>query len=243
MSRMIFLETFPHTGTWFMLFFLHKHPDVGGYMPTYQLPLALAGVPNPREVLGGPNETPPLPEQLAPRGQVTVVHTHCQGVESCAWEMLHMKEHGTLFMLRDPLLILASWKQSVPYFNMRTLARFWRRWCLFLPQFEKTHEMCYFPIDWLETQNASVKAEYLKKVLGCFRLSYSEHVEQTANGWNKVGGSPKTGYRADAQAAYEARDLSFFEKTIPDGVKVLRDDEALMRPFLERWYKDLIWWS
>ena len=74
MSRLIFFETFPHTGTWFMLFFLHKHPDVNGYMPTYQLPLALAGVPNSREVLGGPNETPPLPEQLAPA--VERLHHH-----------------------------------------------------------------------------------------------------------------------------------------------------------------------
>jgi len=242
MSRLIYFESFPHTGSWFLINFIMSHPEVGGFLPAYQLPLALMGVDNPRKVLGGPNDKPPITEHMGTEHSVTLVHSHCQGADSCAWTFLNL-HHGVLVSLRDPLMILVSWKQSVPNFNQGQVARYWRRYCAWYPHLGNLCDVIYFPIDWLAGESVDTRSWYLIQVLDCFDLeTHTNIIHETASSWERVGGTGE-GYRAEAQKAYDDRDVEFFERTIPEGFKVLRESEDLMRPFLEQWYKDLLWWS
>ena len=43
---------------------------------------------------------------------------------------------------------------------------------------------------------------------------------------------------------YAERDLGLLEKAMPSGLRFLRENEGLFRPWLEKMgYRDLIWWS
>ena len=239
----IYFSTVQHTGTWFMLRFLLGHPDVGAYIPNFQFVPALTGGKNCRSFFGDKEVITPVPEELAEPGKITIVHEHSAGPQRHAWSWLNL-HHAALMLIRDPLRVMISWKFSLPKYPPHQLVVVWKDLAIWLPKFEELHELVIFPVDQLALESVEVRKEYLSAVLKGFRLKPSDHVNEVAEQYDSVGGGgTKESYSTIAKKAYFNRDVKFFENDMPEAFQALRDEEKVMRPFFERWYKDLLWWS
>ena len=239
-KHFIYFSTFQHTGTWFMIKFLLGHPDVGAYIPNFQLVPALLGEKDCRAVFGEKLVKTPVPEELAPPGKVTLVHEHSGNPGRHAWHWLSLP-HAALFLIRDPLRIMMSWQASLPNHPLEQTLQIWKRLAIWLPKFEQLHKLVIFPTDQLEHESVETRKKYLCDVLDGFGLKPSGHVNEIAEQYKSIGGQGKK--VAVAKKAYADRDVAFFEANMPEAFKRLREEEATMRPFFERWYKDLLWWS
>jgi len=240
-NNFIYFSTFQHTGTWFMLRFLLGHPDVGAYIPNFQLVPALLGEKDCRAIFGSKLVKTPVPEELAPPGKITIVHEHSGNPGSHAWAWLSLP-HAALFLIRDPLRIMMSWNHALPKHPLTHTVQVWKRLAIWLPRFEKLHKLVIFPTDQLEHESVETRKKYLCDVLDGFGLKPSGHVDEVAKQYKQTN-VHSAGPIIEAKKAYVARDVAFFEANMPEAFKALRAEEKTMRPFFERWYKDLLWWS
>lgn len=243
----IYLQTLQHTGTWFVIYFVCDHPEVGGFVMESNLFDGLKGKLDKVHNESGRSEQ--VPEQVA-TGKKTLLFGHivCHSQESPPYlcprqQSVVLAASGPIVVpLRDPLLAMITHEKRIDDFeNFRLHHKItcWRLYFEFLMSVEKYKDVVYLPIDVLDTREERLK--HLKQVQAAYGLESEEIAQKWADKWAVYNSYVPQNH--PNKVAYANRDLPALEKTISHSLKALRDSEDILRPIMKRWYKDLLWWS
>lgn len=254
MTRFIFLTTLVHSGTWFLLYFFHTHPEVDGVLETRFLSGAsyLTGQAEHHTGVGRleiPLERGIVIEKFVPGG-VNVLHCHffneIQPLTTGSILAL-MLMCPSVVTLRDPLLSVISSVDKIGIgkkleerleVSILQLVKDFRSLGECIGNISKVSAPVLFPIDVPVTVDS--RYELLTRVLDHVGLQNKSHAKMWAEKWplvNSRGSHP-------LKDAYMRRDAEFIKGTIPKTWSLLRSYQSSLRPFMERnGYKNLMWWS
>ena len=253
MTRFIFLTTLFHTGTWFVLYFFHTHPQVDGILETRFLTNAtyLTGQTEWHTGVGGvevPLKKGIVIEKFVPGG-TNVLHSHFldQAQPLTTGSILAlMLMCPTVVTMRDPLLSVITSAARVGVDKIRAddevsiiqRVKDFQTLAACVDNISKVSAPVIFPIDLPVTVDS--RYELLTKVLRHVGLPNDPHAKMWAEKWPLV--NTKGNY--PLKDAYVRRDPEFIKRLIPKTWNLLRSYETSFRPFLERnGYKNLMWWS
>jgi hypothetical protein len=227
----IFLPTVRHSGTWF----LQKMFQIGGFKV----------VNLDRMLFGG---------ECIPPNAKAVIHTHidvnipiikamhARAPKSAHQLALHHYQHlneimiesfsatlPTLSPMRDPLLSIITRHARHPEQAPHTyLATSWR----YVPE-----SAFYVPVDLPFTVDERIGM--VRSALAHCGVKPWPGVDKYARNWKPVNAVPGA---VEARAAYDRRDVGFFEKHFPQEMAALRSARNVRELFEEQGYEDLLWW-
>ena len=235
MDRVIFIPTVQHTGTWFIIDFLRKHSKVNDEVFFWR---------DVRINL----KTPPLKE-----GILDIMHVHIAGDRNQSWmpEPVDLKGKchlpmimdafidawGAVIPLRDPLRAVITRQARHPgldHTHMVSgylyLAELWNRWA----------NIIFIPID---TDIPLMERKILLiDALSLYNLETESYVKEYTFNWKAPDYNISSPTRLKVD--YQVGNVEEMQKAIPKEWKALKDNEEVLRPFLEAMgYKDLMWFS
>ena len=236
-TRIVYVFTIRHTGTWFVIKFLTDHPEVSGFLQVHKLGNmdSLRGA----EVHHGPGgpEMGVVVGKFVP-GEVNVIHDHLFKNERLGHQIALAVSCPTVIPLRDPLacLITASTGATVP---SEDLVWDWKLLVDIMKTLSGSSPIMFLPLDLL-TDEAS-RCAHLEKVLSHVGVKCYGHARKWGSDWptniNTTGDSV-------LKQKYRLGDSDYVKQQIPKCWSLLRSHESDLRPFLEeRGYKNLMWWS
>ena len=226
--KFVFLLTVQHTGTWWTINTLRKHPDITGFVHVRNVLRHYQKQP-----LIGIDEGNPHGECLSETG-INLAHTHWFHIyEKGRWQWDTFNDAfvvavPTLMPLRDPLLSLLTRhnRDSWMYPHTDLLDEWVRLAASELP-------ISYFKMDEFST------AEFATALSAVGLSTQQEWLNKIDR--NTLHNTSGSYYLKDA---YYARDVKSIEATVPVLWKYLKQAELQLRPFLEeRGYKNLMWCS
>lgn len=246
MSEFLYLQTLQHTGTWFIIYFVCDHEEVGGFVLEDTTFKALNGFSERREE-SGRGET--VWERAArDRKTLLVGHVACHSQQSPPYlcprqqSLALVNPRPIVVPLRDPLLAMITHERRIENFKETRLYHkitTWRLYFKFLSSAERYKRVTYFPIDRLT--NYDIRRAALSQLQAAYGLRPHSVARRWAENW-KVYNSHVPQDDPNKQA-YANGDVTYLERSIPHSLKALREAEDVLRPILERFYSDLLWWS
>ena len=255
MTRFIFLTTLFHTGTWFVLYFLHTHPKVDGILETrfLSVPNYLTGQKEWHTGVGGvevPLEKGIVIEKFVPGG-TNVLHSHflneAQPLTTGSILAL-MLMCPSVVTVRDPLRsVISACGGRIGAGKIRVedevsimeRVKDFQTLAACIDNISKVSAPVVSPIDLPVTVDS--RYELLTKVLDHVGLPDDSHAKMWAEKWPLVN---SRGGDYPFRDSYERRDVEFIKRAIPKTWNLLRSYERSLRPFLERHgYRNLMWWS
>ncbi len=223
-----------HTGTWFWLNFLTRHPEVDGFAVRSNF---LQGIEGFDRILSGGIEIDKdkdLSKEVQYRmGYKSVIHFH--GPDSPEHLMLIATAYP-LLTTRDPLLSLISRFQRFPAKEDSNILDTFIWMAKYLSRFSP-HLYKIVSIDIIDMEN---RIPVLKSVLNWFNLTIDEdYIRRWVDRWPKI---PTLEY--ELKEKYNDGDIEFLQRAMPNLWDSLIRQEGLLRPWLESiGYKDLLWWN
>jgi hypothetical protein len=229
-AKVIYVTSIQHTGTWFLLDMLACHPDVDGLCESR---------------LVRPGDTYIFP------GKTTILHKHIP--MSAEGEVITLEQdrllnvphlavidtYKTLIPLRDPLLSIITRQSRHPDLTHTYLVHGF----LHLTDLEKHPNVFFVPID------TDIDLPQKRRLLrsACLHIDIPErltYIRRYAESWPVSNSFSYTEQNKSLKGHYYSRDIPELMKTFPQEIKLLREKEGQLRPFLEKHgYKNLPWWS
>ena len=256
--NVVLVESVQNTGTWFVIEFLKKHPDVTSFMELYPVLDAHSSMKTLYDVavadIGNESAVSEFRESLVrlfPSDKVVVLHHHLflrhwSTERNCwaSWDNAFGRMLGgllpTIVPVRDPLLSLItgyrrSEDEKVEFdFDARVkdLALMADR------SWAPGDKFFFIPVD-LDV-GKDVRKSTLASALKFMGLSYWPYVDAVAEAWTPV--NSKGQY--EMKQWYLDGDMKRLADRIPEAVVALQRIEGVVRPFLEGLgYANLLWWS
>jgi len=226
-TKIIFLPTVQHSGTWFLINFLTAHPDVSKFVEA-------------KNIYGGTDGIEP--------GQVNLLHTHVTTYDYPVYKVRNyfqnyiaeamIEKYPTVTPLRDPLLSIITRHSRHPDKDHRYIIAAYT-WLLQQPK------VFCLPVDTVGDSDTPHRQLLLKVALKVCGLDpYVDYVKQYAETWPVSNTAKDMPFNLPLKEMYKAKDLDGIEKLLPREIATLREEEKNLRPLLEKWgYCDLLWWS
>lgn len=244
---MIYCLTIQHTGTWSALAWLNQHNDVSGFMTRDHVLDVLSNKLDGSSVfVQHPLESGVYTEKFHPS---MVYHEHLRaefkqpGMDRS--QLMMVAIHPTLIPIRDPLAGLVSYQARCNHAETNALTHHyvdgWIRLAStaqILGMFGHVRFLCW---DLLKADNFDGNFQVLSGIASHLGLKDQEPSHRCAA--NPLRNNAKGDY--PLRLAYLTGDLERIGDSIADdGLKYLRAQEGLLRPFLEGLgYENLCWWS
>ncbi len=233
-TRFYILITPQHTGTWFWLNFLTRHPEIDGFAVRDNF---LQGIEGFGKILSTGVEIDKdkdLSKEVQYRmGYKSVIHFH--GPDSPE-HLILIGVASPLLTTRDPLLSLISRFQRFPEKEDLDILETFVWMAKYVYRFSP-HLYKIVSIDLIQLEK---RIHELKEILDWFNLDTDEdYIKRWADRWPKI---PTLEY--ELKEKYHAGDVSFIKQTMPVLWNLLIRKEDILRPWLESiGYKDLLWWN
>lgn len=233
MNKYIFLATIQSTGTWWAINALKNHPEIGGASHVQTLMNFQNGWVLRDGWTGNPHN-----DHLAPEGKTTLIYSHYGGTPAnfARWKPQNNYEFmmlvtPTLAPLRDPLIcMIRAWHREPPLYPYDFLMDGW----IHVAKRADTLGVKYWRMEPFDQEG------FLKAVsdigLSCppdWVASLTPNV--------RINNTPG---ELGLHRNYENGNIAAIEKKLPVPWRRLKENEPVLRPFLEkRGFKNLLWWS
>jgi len=225
----VFVASVQHTGTWFVLDMLKKHPDIHSVRLMEDLTL--------------------IKEEM-PDNKKQVIHSHISTSDH-----VHPREHGkylnpimllsmmnyykTVITIRDPMKSLISRYLRSPGFDYKYIVDGF----VFIAELAITSNNIFpIPVDLLKQSNLTVRRDVIRCLAKHFGISYTPAMENAAYKW--LAPAYNITCPSNIKDSYEKGELGLVNSVIKEDVCYLQSKEDIIRPFLEYFgYANLPWWS
>ena len=233
--RYIMLSTLQSTGTWWTIYALKKHPEIGGQTHVQTL-ISLQNDWVFRDGWTGNIHN----DHLAEEGKITLLYCHYGGTPAPAnftqWKAqtnyeFMMMVVPSLAPLRDPLIcMIRAWHREPKLYPHNFIMDSW----IHVAKRGSDLGMNYWCIDPFDLEG------FLSAVRNIGLSTPDEWVSEL-NINKKENDTPG---ESDLRVYYANRDADAIEKKLPIPWRRLKEEEPVLRPFLEKYgFKDLLWWS
>jgi len=260
MSKVIYLPTIQHTGTWFVIETLKLHPDVEAYVEAHLLRrLSQRGTPLAQTMYDKESFSEDgftiIQQHIPLWEKAKNLHSPGQGASDILFAAL-ICSVPTILPIRDPLLSLITARNRREKNNVPVDIVFMVHiWAQVVRDFEALNNIAdpfYLPVDLLGKAHTGIRIQCVERMMEhcgleienvCTLEGHSVHslVSDFCTEWPVVR---STKGKFENKDKYLEGDTGYFKKKMAKEWKELKAAEPLLRPFLERLgYENLIWWS
>lgn len=233
MDKYVFLCTLQSSGTWWAIDALRRHPEIGGIVHVQNLIF----LKNEWSLTGGWTGNPHN-ESLAKSPQKTLLYSHYGGIPESfnPWKPqtnyeFMMEVVPTLSPLRDPLIcMIRAWHREPVLYPHDYIMNSW----IHIAKRADTLKVKF----WRMTPFDSIGFNNAVKSVG---LSCEDAWLNSLDPLDLINNTPgECSLRDD----YKNGDIAAIEKKLPIPWRRLKDNEPIIRPFLEAHnFKNLLWWD